>query len=169
MPLFIAWLNLSWMIVLFGAEIAFAHENHETFGFHPEFSRLSVSSTKLLFLRVFHLIVKRFSGGEPAVSPSEIADALGIPRRLVRRLLSQLSSAGLVVETTLKLHNEPTFQPGRATDDVRIHLVFDAYERLGSGPASAFSEKEAERVAVSFHDISEALKKAPENVLLKEI
>jgi len=169
LPLFIAWLNLSWMIVLFGAEIAFAHENHETFGFHPDFSRLSISSTKLLFLRVFHLMVKRFSGGEPAVSPSEIANALEIPLRLVRRILAQLSSAGLVVETTVKVRKEPTFQPGRATDDVRIQLVLDAYERLGTGPVSAPPETEAERVAASFHDISEALKKAPENVLLKDI
>src|SRR5512136_1786044 len=42
LPLFLGMLQTSWMIVLFGAEIANASEHYETFGFTPDYSRISV-------------------------------------------------------------------------------------------------------------------------------
>ena len=68
LPLFLGMLQMSWMIVLFGAEIAYANEHYETFGFHPDYSRMSVSSKKLLMLRIFHLLTKKFSLGEKPLS-----------------------------------------------------------------------------------------------------
>ena len=47
LPLFLAMLQISWMIVLFGAEMAHSNEHYETFGFHPDYSQISVSSKKL--------------------------------------------------------------------------------------------------------------------------
>ncbi len=82
LPLFLAWVQISWMIVLFGAEIAHASEHYETYGFHPDYSRISVSSKKLLMLRIFHLLTKKFSLGEKPLSVKQVAHALEIPVRL---------------------------------------------------------------------------------------
>ena len=91
LPLLLAWLQMSWMIVLLGAEIAYAYEHYETFGFHPDYSRISFSSRKLLILRIFHLLTKKFSLGEKPLSANQIAHALEIPVRLVRQLLHELT------------------------------------------------------------------------------
>ena len=56
------------MIVLFGAEVAVAEENSETYGFHPDFVHLSFASRKVLALKVLHLLVKRFVQGERPLS-----------------------------------------------------------------------------------------------------
>jgi len=129
LPLFLAMLQMSWMIVLFGAEIAHANEHYETFGFHPDYSRMSVSSKKLLMLRVFHLLTKKFSLGEKPLSVSQIAQTLQIPVRLVGQLLHELSDVGLVVETAKGIKSEVAFQPGRSIENITVKFALDEYEK----------------------------------------
>jgi len=169
LPLFLAWLQMSWMIVLFGAEIAYATEHYETFGFHPDYSGISVSSRKLLVLRIFHLLTKKFSLGERPLSAKQIAHALEIPIRLVQRLLDELTAVGLVVETAKGIGNEAAFQPGRTIEDITVKYALDAYEQSGTSHPPVPQSEEAEKISMYLKDISEVSEKAPGNVILKEI
>ena len=169
LPLFLAWIQLSWTIVLLGAEIAYASEHYETFGFHPDYSRISDHSKKIAMLRIFHLLVKRFSQGEKPLPLIRIAQALEIPVRLVCQILSEMADVGLVAEIAIENHQEIAFQPGRSIEHLTIQQVLDIYERRGeSGPPAAPSG-EAEEIANSLKEISEIVKKSPANVTLKEI
>jgi membrane protein len=169
LPLFLVWLQLSWMIVLFGAEIAFSHENVVTYGFHPDYSRMSISSKKLLTLRIFHLLVKRFSQGEPPFGARQISSALEIPVRLVRQLLSGLIGVGLVAETAREAKRESGFQPGQAIETITVKRALDAFELFGDTHLPERTKAEAEPVAAYLRRISEAIEKSPGNVLLKEV
>jgi membrane protein len=160
---------MSWMIVLFGAEIANANEHYETFGFHPDYSRMSVSSKKLLMLRVFHLLTKKFSLGEKPSSVSQIARTLEIPVRLVRQLLHELSDVGLVVETAKGIKSEAAFQPGRTIENITVKFALDEYEKYGITKIPDYQSDEAEKILRSLKDISEAIEKSSGNVRLKEI
>ncbi|MGD0231502.1 MAG: YhjD/YihY/BrkB family envelope integrity protein, partial [Syntrophorhabdales bacterium] len=164
-PLFIAWLRLSWMMVLFGAELAVADENQETFGFHPDLSDLSILSMKILLLRMLRLVVKRFARGEPAMTARQLSEGLEIPLRLVKRLLYQLETAGLVVQTA---NRDPAFQPGRTAEDLRVQLILEANERIGVSPPAA-TLKDGEKIAALLSAIAAAAEKAPENVPLKDV
>ena len=169
LPLLLAWLQLSWMIVLFGAEIAFANEHYETFGFQPDYSALSVSSKKRLVLKIFHLLIKKFAQGEKPLSARQIADTLEIPARLVQHLLSELASVGLVVETAKEVNKEVTFQPGRSIEGITVKSTLDAFEQAGISQIPANQSDEAEKISVHLKNISEVIEKAPGNVTLKEI
>ena len=168
-PLFIVWLRLSWMMVLYGAEIAVAYENQETYSFRPDISNLSIRSTNLLFLRVFHLIAKRFSEGMPALTPPQMSENLNIPLLLVRRLLQLLVRSGLVVKTARLKGREQTYQPARSTEDLRMQTVLEARGRLGDNPQAAKVLDEAEPVAASLRDLEDAVNHLAENKFLKEI
>jgi membrane protein len=169
LPLFLAMLQMSWMIVLFGAEIAHANEHYETFGFHPDYSRMSVSSKKLLMLRVFHLLTKKFSLGEKPLSISQIAQTLQIPVRLVGQLLHELSDVGLVVETAKGIKSEVAFQPGRSIENITVKFALDEYEKYGITKIPDDQSDEAEKISKYLRDISQAIEKSPANVRLKEI
>ncbi len=169
LPLFLAMLQMSWMIVLFGAEIAYANEHYETFGFYPDYSRMSVSSKKLLMLRVFHLLTKKFSLGEKPLSVSQIAHTLEIPVRLVRQLLHELSEVGLVVETSKGITGEVAYQPGRSIENITVKLALDEYEKYGITKIPDYQSDEAEKILKYLKDISKTIEKSPGNVRLKEI
>ncbi len=169
LPLFLGMLQMSWMIVLFGTEIAHANENYETFGFHPDYHRISVSSKKLLMLRIFHLLTKKFSLGEKPLSAGQVAHTLEIPVRLVRQLLHELSDVGLVVEISKGIKSEVAFQPGRTIENITVKFALDEYEKFGITKIPDDRSEEAEKISKYLQDISEIIEKSPSNVKLKEI
>jgi len=157
------------MIVLLGAEIAYANEHYETFGFHPDYSKMSVSSKKLLMLRIFHFLTKKFSLGEKPSSVTQIAHTLEIPVRLVRQFLQELSDVGLVVETAKGIKGEVAFQPGRTIENITVKFALDEYEKYGITKIPDYQSDEAEKISKYLKDISETIEKSPANVRLKEI
>ena len=169
LPLFLAWVQVSWMIVLFGAEIACANEHYETYGFHPDYSRISVSAKKLLMLRVFHLLTKRFSLGEKPLSARQIAHAVEIPLRLVQALLQELADVGLVVETAKGAGSDVVFQPGRTIENITLQFALDEYEKYGITKIPDYQSDAAEKISKYLKDISETIERSPGNVRLKEI
>jgi membrane protein len=156
------------MIVLFGSEIAHASVHFETYGFHPDYSRISVSSKRFLVLRIFRLLVEKFSAGEKPLSISQIAHALEIPVRLVRQLLYELADVGLVAETPSGIKHEVAFQPGRTIEDITLKYALDAYEQHGDNAPHPPSE-EAEKLSRSLREISESIEKSTANIKLKDI
>ena len=169
LPLFLVWIQLSWTIVLFGAEISYADGHYETFGFYPDYSRISSASKKMMVLRIFHLLVKRFSQGEEPLTLDQIAYTLEIPIRLTREFLSELVEVGLVTETSKDSSNEIVFQPGRSIEQLTIQHVLDAYEKRGESSPPQASSEEAEKISNYLEEISKAIEKSPANVRLKEI
>ncbi len=169
LPLFLAMLQISWMIVLFGAEMAHASEHYETFGFHPDYSQISFSSKKLLVLRIFHLLTKKFSLGEKPLTDHQIGYTLEIPVRLVRQLLHELVDVGLVVETAKGVKGEVAFQPGRTVENITVKFAMDEYEKYGMTHIPENQSDEGEKISKYLKEISESIEKLPANVRLKEI
>ncbi len=169
LPLFLTWLQISWMIVLFGAEIAYANENKESYGFHPDYSRLSVSTKKFLALRIFHLLARRFSRGEKPLGLRGIARQLEMPVRLVDGLLTELIAVGLVVETTRGAGSDIGFQPGRTIEDMTIKTVLDAYEKSGATAIPEQQSEDAIRLSEFLGHISETAEKSAGNVRLIDV
>lgn len=169
LPLFLVWVQMSWMILLLGAEIAHASEHYETFGFYSDYLQISIYSRKFLMLRIIHLLTKKFSLREKPLSAEQIASALEIPVRLVQQLLDDLTNTGLVTETTPGTKNEVAFQPGRPIEDITVKHALDEYEKNGLIQIPDFQSEEAQRMSIYLRDISDAIEKSPGNVALKGI
>ena len=126
-PLFMVWLNVSWLIVLFGAEFSYAFENVGHYEFEPDTKNLSHARKKLLYLAVARMLAKKFAEALPAPNSSEIADELGIPVSFVESIVDEMIDAGLVSEAGRDEDGEPRFQPAR---DIRLYTVFYIVEQM---------------------------------------
>jgi membrane protein len=141
-PLFLGWLQVSWMIVLFGAEIAHAAEYSETFGIHPDFARIGSAARKFFMVRIFHLITQRFQSGAEPLDARQISGFLQIPVKLVEEALGNLKEIRLIVEVADEKRH--CFHPARPFDDTTIIDILDAYEKSGDDLPPARSPAEQE-------------------------
>ncbi len=70
LPLFLVWLQFSWLVVLFSAEVSFTEQNVETYELEPDSLKVSGAFKKLLALKIVHYNWKYQSDSSVSLSMS---------------------------------------------------------------------------------------------------
>ena len=169
LPLFLMYLQISWWIVLFGAELSFANQNVDTYEFEPDSLKVSPRYKKLLTLQIIHLLIKRFENGDPSPIDSQISKQLHMPIRLVHVILSRLVKSGLVSEIKTKSNKEFAYQPARDINQLTIQSVLQALDHEGIEDIPVAKTEDYEALSEALQDFSEAMERLPANKLLKDI
>lgn len=169
LPLFLVWLQISWLIVLFGAEISFAYQNVDTYEFEPDCLLTSYSFKKLLALRTANLIIKNFAEGEKPFTASQVSHALEVPIRLVRQILFELVESGIISEVRKEEDSEAAYQPALAIDKLTVSYVIDSLEKTGSEDIPVAKSKELDKLSECLVAFGEEIKKSSANMLLRDI
>ena len=169
LPLFFIWLQFSWLIVLLGAEVAFAYQNVDTFSFEKETRRVSHSFKRLLSLRIMHFLVSRFSGLKAAWEDSEISRKLEIPKHLVLQILDELVESGIVSRVTSDDTKAIVYQPARDPEILTIKYVIDALEHRGSDDIPVPESEPLLKLSDNLNVFSDLIENSPANQRLREI
>jgi membrane protein len=169
LPLFLIWLQLSWLILLFGAELSFAHMNVEMYEFEPDCLRTRYSFKKLLALRIVHLLVKNFILGNKPFTAPQISHTLEIPSRLVRQILFELVECGLISEIRTQEYKEVAYQPACDINIFSISYVINALEQRGVDDIPVAKTPELKEIADCLQSFDAMVAESPANKLLKNI
>lgn len=169
LPLFLIWLQLSWRIVLFGAELSFAHQNVETYEFEPDCLNVSKSFRRLLTLRVVNMLVKDFAKGEKPITASEISHELEIPIRLLRDILNDLLDAKVLSAVNMGEARDLAYHPGCDINLMTIKYVLDKLDENGSGDIPVVETKELNKISDSLKSFGKLIEGSKNNLLLKDI
>jgi membrane protein len=169
LPLFLIWLQLSWRIVLFGAEVSFAHQNVDTYEFEPDCLNVSHSFRKLITLRVVNLLVKNFAKGKKPLSAADISHELEIPVRLLRDILSELLKAEIASEVKTEDDKVVAYNPGCDINLVTINYVLHKLDETGSADIPVLQTEELSKISNSLKAFGGLVEKSPDNLLLKDI
>lgn len=131
LPLFLIWVQYSWYVVLFGAELAFANQNVDNYELEHEISTLSVRYKKVISLMIANLVAKEFYAGAKAMSSMQIAHRLDLPVRLARNIINEFVEAGIFVEVKTNVDKEVVYQPGVTESRFTVKYLISALEKNG--------------------------------------
>ena len=169
LPLFLFWLQISWLIVLLGAEMSFAYQNLEKYEFESKVFSISRKNRRLLTFLLMHTIVKRFQTGEKPNTAAELSHSLGIPVRMVREIIYDLIEANLLVEATTDSVRENAYLPAIDINLISVGLLFERLELSGDDRIMAESSKQLKIFAGVQQALYDAINESPANKLLRDL
>lgn len=168
-PLFIIWLQSSWIIVLLGAELSFANQNITRYEYESDALNISTYQKKALVLLVMNMIINKFSIGEKPISAEAIALSLKISVRLVRDILQDLASVNLVSIIHENEHKERLYQPAMDINRLTVSYVFSTLDKKNSAHTIVIRNKEYDRVISMLDKFDRLMAKSDSNILIKDI
>lgn len=97
-PVFLIGLYFSWLILLFGAQVAYTFQNRLAYFQERQSEAVNELGKEFVALRIMTCLAQRFSRGEHPLTEIELGQALAVPTRLVGDIMKTLAAAGLVHE-----------------------------------------------------------------------
>lgn len=141
-PLFLIWVNLSWVVVLIGAELSYALQYMKVS--KPTASRqweVSPFMRKVCALFVMYRVLKAFRRNEEIPTTENLAQMNELPMFLINESINRLRKAGLINSVVVadddKKNGEGAMglQPAIEPDIITVQEVFLRLEKLGKDDA----------------------------------
>jgi membrane protein len=125
LPLLFGWIYVFWAVVLFGAELAFAHQNLASYRSELRSSAVRPVEREGIALRIAIQVARTFRDSGPPETSDHLAVALNAPVRVVRDVLAQLETAGIVARRG-ESSDEDAFQLGQPAERIRVVDILTA-------------------------------------------
>ncbi|MCX7981724.1 MAG: YihY family inner membrane protein [Syntrophales bacterium] len=169
LPMFLAWMQLSWLILLYGAELAFAYQNEELYEFKPDAARVSHRLKIILCLTIMHYLVHRFIRGEKPPTAGEISQELGFPIGFVNDLLLLITKVKLVSMVAVGRGGVFGYQPAIDPDVITIRYVTEKIEQEGVNEMPFLTGKVSETLISCVDTIGQKMATLKENYRLQDL
>lgn len=166
LPLFLIWLQISWLIVLFGAEVCYAVQFVNQWEGNSEELKINLTYRRKLMLLLLYRIIKRFEAGEGPMTLSNLGELVNVPRRYIADLCYDLERSGLIVKVESE---EESFLPNFDIHKMDLHTVISKYEQLGIGEFDPNKSEPFQNIENALHTIEIDWKESEKNVLLKDL
>ena len=132
LPLLLLWIQLSWIICLFGAVLTFSAQNIRNYNFERDTKNISRRYKDFLSLLVASLIVQRFVKGEKPLTVEDISYENKIPIKLTGQILYLLTEVGVISETTTDDDRVIAYQPAIDVSHLSVGELFSRIDQFGS-------------------------------------
>jgi membrane protein len=125
--LFLLWLHVGWVIVLLGAQVAYAHQHFRFYEGERELLVNSPAGREKLALHMMFLIGRNFFHGLDPLNVTALANQLYLPAGLVRDFMETFRQSRLV----LPVADEETFVLARDPERISIKEILDCVRNSG--------------------------------------
>ena len=166
LPVFLVGLYLSWLMLLFGAQVAYAFQNRKAYLHERLADSVNHVTREFIALRLMTSVARSFDAGKHAPALTELSDQLAVPSRLLLRIIQPLMKSGLIVEVR---NSSTAFAPGRPLESISYSDILQSI-RSASGQNLATREgPEREKVQHELDRIREAEAQAAAGVTLASV
>jgi len=130
-------LYIVWLILLFGAQIAYAYQNRAAYLQDRLADNINQRGREFVALRIMTSLGQRFQNGQRPATVPQLSAELGLPSRLTQSVLRTLAATRLVTEVT---GTEAAFAPARPLDAINAYDILIAM-RTGTGQELPLNEE----------------------------
>ena len=138
-PVLMVGIYFSWVILLFGAQIAYAYQNRAAYLQDRLADNINQRGREFVALRLMTCLGQRFQSGARPATVFQLSTELGIPSRLTQSVLRTLAHTQLVTEVA---GAEAAFVPARPLENINAYDILLAL-RTGTGQELPLREEPA--------------------------
>lgn len=137
LPLLLIWIQMAWVICLYGAELSYASQNIQNFNFEKDTENISRQYRDFLSVLMAAAVYRQFGQQQPAPTTEEICRQLHMPSKLAGSIISELAEQGIIRETydNLRKSDQHTWIPGR---DISTYSVASLIEEISTSGITDF-------------------------------
>jgi membrane protein len=150
--LFLLWLHVGWVIVLLGAQVAYAHQHLRVYEGDRELLTNSPAGREKLALHMMFLIGRNFFHGLDPLSVTALANQLYLPAGLVKDFMEVFCQSRLL----LPLADGETFVLARDPERISVKEILDCVRKSGMKQLTSQTGEE--------HAIEELLRRVDDSV-----
>lgn len=130
LPLLLIWLQLSWLILLFGCVLTYSLQNVLGFNFIGDLKKMSENYERKVSIVLAAAIVGRFRKNKTPLTRSQLSFYYDIPIRVVSNICEQLQKAGLVNYVILS-DDRVGVAPATETGNLSVGLLLRKLDAVG--------------------------------------
>jgi membrane protein len=123
LPVFLVWVYTSWVIVLFGLEVVYAHQYRATRATQLLSTAQTAATRDVLALSTLLLVCSHFRDNAPPTVPKQLSAELGIQIHEIEELLETLKDLHFLVEVS---NNGSGWLPAREPSAIMLDEVLTA-------------------------------------------
>ena len=132
LPLFMLWVQISWTICLFGAELSYTSQNLEYYDYDTQTTDISHRYQIMLSALLMGHICRRFANGGKPYTAEELRQLTGIPIRIVNDMVYLLIDARLLIEISSDEKGESSrYVPAESLSNLSLGTMIDRLEAQG--------------------------------------
>lgn len=168
-PLLLFWLQIMWLIVLYGAELCYVSQNLDNFSFEHDTKNITRRYHDYTLIVVLKVMIDSFCKAEPPVSASDISERYNIPIRLVNDHIKLLVDINIVSEIYVEAHAERVYQPALDVEKITLKLVFERLNSFGSENFKIADNEAFAKIWNNLQDIQREIDTKADTVCLKDL
>ncbi len=155
--LFLLWLHIGWVIVLLGAQVAYAHQHIHFFQGNRQLLAQSPAGRERLALHMMLLVGRNFYHGFDPMTVTDLATHLQIPAGVVKELMDMFAGTRLV----LPVVDGETYVLARDPETIGIKEILDCVRNSGKKIKIADDRGDADQhINALLQDVDESTTKA---------
>lgn len=170
LPLLLLWMQLSWLIFLFGVLLSFSMQTAD-YGNEDNVKKISSQYYKFILLIISCVIVQRFEKGLPPLTLQNISSSYNIPIRIAKTVINKLIDSGIVIETLSDDERVPSYQPAFDISKMSVGMLLSRVDADGTGEKN-FRINRDQKYKLQWETITNAyntMYNAMDNILIKDV
>lgn len=133
LPMFMLWMNISWIIILTGAQMSYANQSVNEYAFTKDSQNIARCDHDALCILLLHHIAHRFMEGMPPYTTHMLSRETGLPHSMVQGLLDELVNVGLLSETHDETGTTQHYLPRQDIHRITINKIINHLDNNGVG------------------------------------